>query len=80
MSAAIVLLFLWSVTAAIYGALVFVRSGSGVGSAIYEIEAGIAFLIATVSIGAAFIVEAINQLKQKIEDTYEEKVEDDELG
>lgn len=50
-----ILLFLWGLIAIIYGLLVL----AGSKSALHEIEAGIAFLIATVALGCGSIIEAI---------------------
>lgn len=52
-----ILLFLWGLIAVLY-AIVTLASKGPLGS----IEAGIAFLIATVAIGSAFILEAIQRI------------------
>ena len=50
-------LLLWGVLAGLYGLLVLANAAS----AIHEIEAGVAFMIATMSIGLAGVIEAIEK-------------------
>jgi hypothetical protein len=56
---------LWGVLAAAFGVMVL----SGSKSAIHEILAGMGFLVATISIGSAGIIYAVNSLKKKIQET-----------
>ena len=48
-------LLIWGVLAGLYGLLVLANAAS----AIHEIEAGVAFIIATVSVGLAGVIEAV---------------------
>ncbi len=62
-----VLLFIWAGLAAGYGVIVL----DSAKSAVHEIQAGIAFLIATVSIGSCFIIIAVDYLRTRIVKTLE---------
>ena len=58
-----VLLLLWGGFAAFYGFMVL----AGAKSAIHEIEAGLAFLIATVAIGSAAILDQLRKNAKALE-------------
>ena len=58
-----VLLLLWGGFAALYGFIAL----AGSKSAIHEIEAGLAFLIATVAIGSAAIIDQLKKNAAKPE-------------
>lgn len=66
-----VLLFIWAGVAGGYGVLAL----GAVKSAVHEIQAGIAFLIATVSIGSCFIVTAVDYLRTRVVKTLEAQSE-----
>lgn len=57
-----VVLFYWGVLCAIAGVVFWVRETS----AVREIEAGLALLMATISIGLSFVVEAIIDVRNKL--------------
>jgi hypothetical protein len=54
-------LLLWGGLSAFYGFMVLAQAKS----AVHEIEAGLGFLIATVAIGCAGIIDAVNKIKSR---------------
>jgi hypothetical protein len=58
-----IFLFIWASIAAFYGLMVVIASKS----AVHEIEAGVAFLIATVAFGCAAIIEAVKKTNTPVQ-------------
>jgi hypothetical protein len=65
-------LFIWGVVVALYGLFVFSASKS----ALHEMEAGIAFLVATLAFSACCILDAINELqKSRIQESNRKRLD-----